>query len=64
MPYNNTTNVANTLSDAVSIINLENMQIEGHFAAGRKPDGVNFPPLRPEPQHARCLHGGYQVRMP
>ena len=39
--------VANTRSDAVSIIDLEDMSIAGHFAVGREPDGINFSPLRP-----------------
>ena len=47
IPDNNTAYVANTRSDAVSIIDLETMSIKGHFAAGREPDGINFSPLRP-----------------
>lgn len=48
VPDNRWAYVANTRSDAVSIIDLENMSITGHFAAGREPDGINFTPLRPQ----------------
>ena len=48
-PDNNTAYVANTRSDAVSIIDLKTMTIAGHYASGREPDGINFSPLRPLP---------------
>ena len=47
IPDNKTAYVANTRSDAVSIIDLETMAITGHFAVGREPDGINFSPLMP-----------------
>ncbi len=37
--------VANTRSDAVSIINLETFTITGHFPVGQEPDGINFSPV-------------------
>lgn len=39
--------VANTRADAVSIIDLDNMKITGHFFAGSEPDGISFSPLSP-----------------
>jgi len=48
VPDNRWAYVANTRSDAVSIIDLKNMRIEGHFAAGQEPDGIHFSPLRPK----------------
>ncbi len=48
VPDNRWAYVANTRSDAVSVIDLENMRIEGHFAAGEEPDGIHFSPLRPK----------------
>ncbi len=53
VPDNSTAYVANTRSDAVSIIDLETMTIAGHFASGREPDGINFSPLRPLPEELR-----------
>ncbi|TVQ72954.1 MAG: hypothetical protein EA363_03820 [Balneolaceae bacterium] len=50
VPDNSTAYVANTRSDAVSIIDLETMTITGHFDSGREPDGINFSPLRPLPE--------------
>lgn len=47
IPDNKTAYVANTRSDAVSIIDLETRTITGHFAVGREPDGINFSPLMP-----------------
>lgn len=47
VPDNHRAYVANTRSDAVSIIDLETMSIVGHFASGREPDGINFSPLKP-----------------
>lgn len=48
VPDNRWAYVANTRSDAVSIIDLKHMRIEGHFAAGQEPDGIHFSPLRPQ----------------
>lgn len=48
VPDNRFAYVANTRSDAVSIIDLETMSIEGHFAVGREPDGINFSPVTPD----------------
>lgn len=48
VPDNNTAYVANTRSDAVSVIDLRSMEITGHFAAGKEPDGIHFSPLRPK----------------
>ena len=48
VPDNRWAYVANTRSDAVSIIDLESMEITGHFAVGREPDGINYSPLRPQ----------------
>ncbi len=47
VPDNKTAYVANTRSDAVSVIDLEKLQITDHFKAGNEPDGINFSPLRP-----------------
>ncbi len=48
VPDNYTAYVANTRSDAVSVIDLRTMEITGHFAAGQEPDGIHFSPLRPK----------------
>jgi len=53
VPDNSTAYVANTRSDAVSIIDLETMTIAGHYPSGREPDGINFSPLRPLPAEVR-----------
>jgi len=53
VPDNGTAYVANTRSDAVSIIDLETMTIAGHYPSGREPDGINFSPLRPLPGEVR-----------
>ena len=47
VPDNKRAYVANTRSDAVSIIDLENMEITGHYGAGREPDGINYSRLSP-----------------
>lgn len=47
VPDNRYAYVANTRSDAVSIIDLESMSIKGHFAVGKEPDGIHFSPLTP-----------------
>lgn len=47
VPDNEFAYVANTRSDAVTVISLENFEIIGHFAAGKEPDGINFSPLKP-----------------
>lgn len=47
VPDNEFAYVANTRSDAVTVISLETFEIIGHFAAGKEPDGINFSPLRP-----------------
>jgi YVTN family beta-propeller protein len=46
IPDNATAYVANTRSDAVSVIDLNNYSIISHFAAGREPDGINFSHLQ------------------
>jgi YVTN family beta-propeller protein len=48
VPDNRWAYVANTRADAVSIIDLENMKIAGHFSAGSEPDGISFSPLSPD----------------
>ncbi|TVQ94245.1 MAG: YncE family protein [Bacteroidetes bacterium] len=48
IPDNRFAYVANTRSDVVSVIDIENMEITGHFEAGREPDGINFSHLKPE----------------
>lgn len=48
VPDNEFAYVANTRSDAVTVINLETFEIIGHFAAGKEPDGIAFSPLHPE----------------
>ncbi len=48
IPDNRFAYVANTRSDVVSIIDLEKMEITGHFEAGNEPDGINFSHLRPK----------------
>jgi YVTN family beta-propeller protein len=50
IPDNRTAYVANTRSDVVSVINLDNFEITGHFPAGKEPDGIGFSPLRPMPK--------------
>ena len=47
VPDNRWAYVANTRSDAVSIIDLKSMTIEGHLGAGQEPDGIHFSVLRP-----------------
>ncbi len=47
VPDNRWAYVANTRSDAVSIIDLEKMEIAGHFPAGKEPDGIHYSPLTP-----------------
>ncbi len=47
VPDNDFAYVANTRSDAVTVISLETFEIIGHFAAGKEPDGINFSPLKP-----------------
>ena len=47
VPDNRWAYVANTRSDAVSVIDLENMEITEHFTAGKEPDGIHFSPLSP-----------------
>jgi YVTN family beta-propeller protein len=47
IPDNKTAYVANTRSDAVTVIDLEKLEITGHFNAGNEPDGINFSPLVP-----------------
>lgn len=42
--------VANTRSDAVSVIDLATHEIVGHLPAGREPDGIHFSPLRTQRQ--------------
>ena len=48
IPDNRFAYVANTRSDVVSIIDIEKLEIIGHFEAGREPDGINFSHLKPE----------------
>lgn len=48
VPDNKTAYVANTRSDAVSIIDLEKFEITGHFKAGREPDGIAYSHLKPQ----------------
>jgi YVTN family beta-propeller protein len=47
VPDNRRAYVSNTRSDAISIIDLERMEISGYFTAGREPDGINYSPLMP-----------------
>lgn len=47
VPDNRFAYVANTRSDAVTVISLETFEILEHFAAGKEPDGINFSPLMP-----------------
>jgi len=42
IPDNRFAYVANTRSDVVSVIDLDVMEITGHFKAGKEPDGINF----------------------
>jgi YVTN family beta-propeller protein len=50
IPDNKTAYVANTRSDAVSIIDLENFEITRHFKAGKEPDGIGYSNIRPDKQ--------------
>ena len=47
VPDNRFAYVANTRSDAVTVISLETFEITEHFKAGKEPDGINFSPLMP-----------------
>jgi YVTN family beta-propeller protein len=47
VPDNHWAYVANTRSDAVSIISLDTFTITGHFPVGREPDGISFSPVTP-----------------
>lgn len=47
VPDNKFAFVANTRSDAVTVISLETFEIIEHFAAGKEPDGINFSSLLP-----------------
>lgn len=48
IPDNRFAYVANTRSDVVSVIDIEKLEITGHFDAGNEPDGINFSHLKPE----------------
>jgi YVTN family beta-propeller protein len=48
VPDNNTVYVANTRSDVVTRIDLEKLEITGHFAAGKEPDGIGFSAVKPD----------------
>ncbi|MFO8233995.1 MAG: YncE family protein [Bacteroidales bacterium] len=45
VPDNKTVYIANTRSDVISVLNLEEMEITEHFEAGKEPDGINFSPI-------------------
>jgi YVTN family beta-propeller protein len=47
IPDNRFAYVANTRSDVVSVIDLDVLEITGHFKAGKEPDGINFSHLKP-----------------
>lgn len=47
VPDNTKAYVANTRSDAVSVIDLNDYTITEHFMAGKEPDGINFSHLEP-----------------
>ena len=48
IPDNRYAYVANTRSDVVSVIDIEKLEITGHFQAGNEPDGINFSHLKPK----------------
>ena len=48
VPDNHWAYVANTRSDAVSIISLDTFTITVHFPVGREPDGISFSPVTPK----------------
>ena len=48
IPDNRFAYVANTRSDVVSVIDIERLEITGHFDAGNEPDGINFSHLKLE----------------
>lgn len=48
VPDNKTVYVANTRSDVVTRIDLEKLEITGHFAAGKEPDGIGFSAVKPD----------------
>ncbi len=50
IPDNKFAYVANTHSDAISVIDLERMEITGHFMVGHEPDGIGFSPVYPSVQ--------------
>lgn len=48
IPDNQWAYVANTRSDAISVIDLETFEITEHFLVGREPDGIGFSPIHPQ----------------
>jgi YVTN family beta-propeller protein len=48
IPDNQKAYVANTRSDAISVIDLETFEITRHFIVGKEPDGIAFSPLFPD----------------
>ncbi len=47
IPDNRFAYVANTRSDVVSVIDLDALEITGHYKAGKEPDGINFSHFKP-----------------
>lgn len=47
IPNNKVAYVANTRSDAITVIDLVNLEISGHFMAGKEPDGISFSEVSP-----------------
>ncbi len=48
VPDNKNAYIANTNADVVTVIDLEDFEIIGHFKTGKQPDGIAFSPLIPE----------------
>lgn len=47
IPDNKKAYVANTRSDAISVIDLETLEIVRHFSVGKEPDGIAYSPVYP-----------------
>lgn len=50
VPDNQTAYVANTNADVITVIDLNNFEITGHFKTGKQPDGISHSPLMPKPK--------------
>ncbi len=53
--------VANTMANAVTVLDLESWQVVGRIAAGREPDGLGWTPYPAEPKGEQPLRVGILV---